>query len=69
MNENSDHVSSSQRLKELIFKPSNPGQQLTIPSYLSLHLRASLDLGLALGKDGERKRKGSRSSLDFCFTL
>ena len=38
MNENSNHVSSSQRLMELILKSSNPGQQLLIiPSYLSLN--------------------------------
>ena len=37
MNENSNHVSSSERLLESILQPSDPGQQLIIPSYLRLN--------------------------------
>lgn len=64
MNETSNHVSSSQRMMQLILKPNSPGQQLIIPSHLSLNFRASPDTGLALGKRWGRGKKGSRASLD-----
>lgn len=43
---------------ELILKPSSPGQQLIIPSHLSLNFRASPDTGLDFRqKTGEEEGK------------
>lgn len=57
MNETSNHFPSSQKMMELILKPGSPGQQLIIPSHLSLNFRASPDTSLDLGKRWEKRKE------------